>query len=121
MRIIPYRSWAIVFTAIVFACVPARAQPTASCDRVVQEKPQVPSIHAALAGRTTERADGRQVHYKALFDDRGRMMAIICHNTDLGDSWERIGVDESYLREYSEKKAYPMGINILFFALTQAR
>ena len=87
----------------------------------LKEKPQVPSIHVALAGQTTERADAQKVHYKALFDDRGRMMAILCHNTDLADGWERVGVDETYFREYSEKKAYPMGINIIFFALTQAR
>ncbi len=33
----------------------------------------------------------REVHYRAIFDDKGRMMAIICHNTDLGDGWEREG------------------------------
>ena len=25
-------------------------------------------------------------------------MAIICHNTDLGDGWEREGMDEWYFR-----------------------
>ncbi len=58
------------------------------------------------------------VHYRALFDDKGRMMAIICHNTDLGDGWEREGLDETYFREYSEKKAYPIAINIVFYSMT---
>ena len=31
---------------------------------------------------------------KGIFDDKGRMMVIICHNTDLGDGWEREGEDE---------------------------
>jgi hypothetical protein len=88
----------------------------------LKEKPQIPSINVALSGRpygiTWEREDAREVHFKALYDDKGRMMAIICHNTDLGDGWEREGEDEWYFREFSEKKAYPMGINIVFYAMT---
>lgn len=88
----------------------------------LKEKPQIPSINAAWGGRaqgiTWEREDAQEVHFKALFDDKGRMMAIICHNTDLGDGWEREGEDEWYFREFSEKKAYPMGINIVFYAMT---
>lgn len=86
------------------------------------ERPQIPSIGAAQAGRgqgiTWERPDAAEVHYKGLFDDRGRMMAIICHNTDLGDGWEREGEDPWYFKEFSEKRAYPLGINILFYAMT---
>jgi hypothetical protein len=86
-------------------------------------KPQIPSINAALRGRphgiTWERGEeGKEVHYKGLFDDDGRMMAIICHNTDLADGWEREGENEWYFREFAEPKAYPMGINIVFYAMT---
>jgi len=88
----------------------------------LKEKPQIPAINVALYGRdqgiTWERPDAREVHYKALFDDKGRMMAIICHNTDLGDGWEREGENEWYFHEFSEKKAYPLGINIVFYAMT---
>jgi Domain of unknown function (DUF4159) len=88
----------------------------------LKEKPQIPNISAALQGRqygiTWEREDAQQVHYKALYDDKGRMMAIICHNTDLGDGWEREGENEWYFHEFSEKKAYPLGINIVFYAMT---
>lgn len=88
----------------------------------LKEKPQVPSIDVARYGRsqgiTWERPDAREPHYKALYDDKGRMMAIICHNTDLGDGWEREGEDEWYFHEFSEKKAYPLGINIVFYAMT---
>jgi hypothetical protein len=88
----------------------------------LKEKPQIPSITHALQGRpygiTWERDDAREVHYKALYDDKGRMMAIICHNTDLGDGWEREGENEWYFHEFSEKKAYPLGINIVFYAMT---
>jgi hypothetical protein len=88
----------------------------------LKEKPQIPSINVALEGRpygiTWEREDAREVHYKAIYDDKGRMMVIICHNTDLGDGWEREGENEWYFREFSEKKAYPLGINIVFYAMT---
>lgn len=88
----------------------------------LKERPQIPSIGHALGGRgygiTWEREDAREVHYKAIYDDEGRMMAIICHNTDLGDGWEREGENEWYFHEFSEKKAYPLGINIVFYAMT---
>ena len=88
----------------------------------LKEKPQIPSIGWALRGQpygiTWEREDAQQVHYKALYDDKGRMMAVICHNTDLGDGWEREGENEWYFHEFSEKKAYPLGINIVFYAMT---
>ena len=88
----------------------------------LKERPQIPSWIHALEGRsygiTWEREDARQVHYKAIYDKKGRMMAFICHNTDLGDGWEREGENEWYFREFSEKKAYPLGINIVFYAMT---
>jgi len=95
------------------------------CVYRLKEKPQVPSIEAALYGRgsgiTWEEGHGgntRDVHYRALFDDQERMMAIICHNTDLGDGWEREGEDPWYFKEFAEKKSYPMGINIITYAMT---
>ena len=62
--------------------------------------------------------NGSQVHYKGIFDDKDRLMVIICHNTDLGDGWEREGENQYYFKNFSEPKAYPMGINIIFYAMT---
>jgi hypothetical protein len=96
--------------------------PIFHCVYDLKEKPQVPSIGVAQWGQsdgvTWEREDAKTPHYRALFDDQGRMMVIICHNTDLGDGWEREGEDKWYFREFSEKKAYPLGINIVFYAMT---
>jgi hypothetical protein len=99
--------------------------PIFHCVYDLKERPQIPSIGAAMEGRpygiTWEPYHGgdcQTVHYKGIFDDQGRMMAIICHNTDLGDGWEEEGVDPWYFSEFAEKKSYPMGINIVFYAMT---
>ena len=99
--------------------------PIFHCVFDLKEKPQVPSIGHALRGQdegvTWEWDKGpsaRVPHFRALFDDKGRMMVIMCHNTDLGDGWEREGESEWYFREFAEKKAYPMAINIIFYAMT---
>jgi hypothetical protein len=96
--------------------------PIFHCVYDLKEKPQIPAIGVAIdgryTGRTWEREDAKTPHYKGIFDDKGRMMAIICHNTDLGDGWEREGEDPWYFTEFSEKKAYPLGINIIFYAMT---
>lgn len=101
------------------------SHPIFNCVYRLKEKPQVPNIRAAQAGReqgiTWEYRPGdntREVHFKAIFDDKHRMMAIICHNTDLGDGWEREGEEQWYFHEFSEKKAYPMGINIVTYAMS---
>lgn len=96
------------------------------CVYRLKDKPQVPSIGAwggPGSNITWESGwghdgDTRTVHYKGIKDEKGRLMAIICHNTDLGDGWEREGEDEDYFHEMSEKKAYPMGINIVTYAMT---
>ena len=88
----------------------------------LKEKPQVPSINHAIGNRgsgiTWERHDAQHVHYRGIFDDDGRLMVLICQNTDLGDGWEREGESKWYFHEFAEKKAYPMGINIIFYVMT---
>lgn len=88
----------------------------------LKQMPQIPNINVAWRGRaegiTWERPDAKEVDYRAMFDDKGRMMVIFCHNTDNGDGWEREGEDEWYFHEFGEKKAYPLMINILFYAMT---
>jgi len=89
----------------------------------LKEKPQVPGVDAGIAaefnnGKVYYRPDEREVHYKAISDDKGRIMVFVCHNTDLGDGWEREGENEYFFKQFAEKWAYPLGINIIFYAMT---
>jgi hypothetical protein len=88
----------------------------------LNEKRQIPNVFHATryrgTGITWERPDAREPHYRAILDARGRLMVMICHNTDLGDGWEEEATDPWYFTEFSEKTAYPLGINILFYAMT---
>jgi hypothetical protein len=98
------------------------SHPIFHCVFDLKEKPQVPGIDFAVRHKDPliqyERPDAKGAHYRAYYDDKGRIMALICQNTDLGDGWEREGEDEWYFHEYSEKRGYPMGVNIVFYAMT---
>lgn len=72
-------------------------------------------------GVTWEVHDGEecdQVHFRALTDQRGQLMVLACHNTDNGDGWEREGEYEYFFHEFSEKRAYPLGVNIIYYVMT---
>lgn len=60
----------------------------------------------------------RKPHFWAYFDDNNRMVAICCQNNDVGDGWEREGKHKEYFKKYSEKQSYPLGINIVTYAMT---
>lgn len=65
------------------------------------------------------RGDGSEnVHLRAWLDDKGRIMIIAIHNSDVSDGWEREGEDNAYFHTFSEKIAYPLGINIVFYLMT---
>ncbi len=88
----------------------------------IKEKAQVPNIDLGAAseygGRTWERDDAQEVHHRAIFDDKGRPMVIALHNTDNGDGWEREGESAYYFKQFSERTAYPLAINIIFYVMT---
>jgi hypothetical protein len=53
----------------------------------LQERIQVPGLQYVFSRRTYEQ-DGFEPHWRAVYDDQGRIMVAICHNMDLGDSVE---------------------------------
>jgi len=69
--------------------------------------------------QTIFRGEGsKEMHVRAVLDDRSRIMVLAIHNSDVSDGWEREGENEVYFREFSEKIAYPLGINIIFYLMT---
>jgi hypothetical protein len=79
------------------------------------ERIQVPGIQYWYTGRIAEK-DGFQPHWRAVYDDQGRMMVAICHNQDNGDAWE--WADHPQYPERYASQAYRMGINFIMYAFT---
>ncbi len=82
--------------------------------------PQVPSIRfwRSSGGATSERGDGSaQVHFRAIRDTHGRIVAVMTHNTDVSDSFEREGEDPRFFAQFSPD-GYALGINVLLYSLT---
>ena len=62
-------------------------------------------------------ADLSQVHFRGINDDRGRLVAVATHNTDIADGWEREGDDQEFFRRFSID-AYAFAINVLTYAMS---
>ena len=82
------------------------------------EKPQIPGAEGVFLENTREGRLAAEYNYFGLLDDTGRLMAILCHNSDFGDAWEW-EQDSAYPRELSLGRAVPMGVNIVVYALSQ--
>ncbi|MCB1120462.1 MAG: DUF4159 domain-containing protein, partial [Verrucomicrobiae bacterium] len=89
----------------------------------LKKLPQVVDIRTWREGDMFEHRHGysggdEAPHFWAYHDSNGRMIALLCHNNDLGDGWEREGENHEYFLRFSEKMSYPMGINVITYALT---
>jgi hypothetical protein len=81
---------------------------------------QVPPIHSfERTGSSSRNGEAtKELHVRAWLDDKDRVMVIATHNTDFGDGWEREGEDGTYFHLFSETRAYPFAINIVFYFMT---
>jgi hypothetical protein len=70
-------------------------------------------------GQTTaERGpDSPHANFRMIADDKNRIMVLMTHNTDIGDSWEREGEDHEFFLQFSPA-GYAVGINSVIYALT---
>jgi hypothetical protein len=58
------------------------------------------------------------VHFRAWLDDRKNISVLIINNSDVSDGWEREGENESYFHLFSEKIAYPLAVNMVYYFMT---
>jgi hypothetical protein len=82
--------------------------------------PQIASIGFWLGsgGGTSERyQDSAEAHARAIVDQQGRIMVLMTHNTDIGDSWEEEASNPQYFYEFSTK-GYAFGIDAIVYGLT---
>ena len=65
----------------------------------VKEMPQIPSIQywnmSGGTGTSERGGDTEEPHFRGIFDERGRLLVAMTHNTDIADGWEREGNRES--------------------------
>lgn len=84
----------------------------------LEEVPQMPSIQSwRRTGGNTDRGINDPVDARAIADDRGRLMVVMIHNSDIPDGWEREGEDPQYFYQFSPH-AYSVGINVFLYAIT---
>ncbi|HEX6135185.1 MAG TPA: DUF4159 domain-containing protein [Longimicrobiales bacterium] len=86
----------------------------------VDRVPQIPSIQfwRRSGGATSERgAESAEPHLRAIFDEHGRLLVLMSHNTDIADGWEREGEDDDFFFSFSGD-AYALGINVVLWAMT---
>jgi hypothetical protein len=81
----------------------------------VEEVVQVPNVYNAQRGQTSEKG-GIVPHYMGVEDKKGRLVAFISFNCDLGDAWEWIN-DPRYPAKYG-LPAYKLGINVVIYAMS---
>ncbi len=86
--------------------------------------PQIPSVGAFMRYHVSYdpgwpyEEKGHDPRYYGVYDDKNRMMMLICFNNHFGDGWEHEGDDQSYFDIFSEPMGYPMLINILVYAMS---
>jgi hypothetical protein len=81
----------------------------------LDERFQVPGIVMFNTGRTYE-DDGIEARWRAVYDDKGKILMAICHNMDLGDAWE--WADWPRYDEKYASLAYRVGVNYIIYAMT---
>lgn len=81
----------------------------------LDQRYQVPGAQYLRSRRLYEQ-DGVTPRWRAIYDDKGRIMVAICHNMDLGDSWEHADNPE-YDQKFSAL-GIRIGINYVMYAMT---
>jgi hypothetical protein len=81
----------------------------------LDQRYQVPGAQYLRSGRMYE-SDGFEPRWRGIYDDKGRLMVAICHNMDLGDSWE--WADDPHYPEKFSALGIRIAINYIMYAMT---
>jgi len=84
----------------------------------LDERYQVPGMQYVYSHKVYEKdiRTGSPAHWRGIYDDKGRLMVVICHNMDLGDSWENAD-DPQYPQQFSAL-GIRIGVNYLVYSMT---
>jgi len=81
----------------------------------IGERFQVPGEQYVVTGRTYEK-DGYVPKWRAIRDDKGRIMVAICYNMHLGDAWEWADMPE-YPERFASM-AFRVGLDYIMYGMT---
>jgi hypothetical protein len=120
-RVLPERAWTdITIDHPIFHCVFDIKGPMQRLQVPTMQfwnrdfDPNVPGSKIQV-----DRGEGWEtMSVRALLDDKGRIMVIAFHNSDISDGWEREGEHADYFATFSEKICYPLGVNLIFYLMT---
>jgi len=82
----------------------------------IGERPQVPGAAHLGEGCKNCRDNGRGAHWRGIYDEKGRLMIAISHNSDMGDAWEF--ADSPYYPEKQSALAIRITVNSVVYAMT---
>jgi hypothetical protein len=83
----------------------------------LDDRYQVPGALFLETHLTYEKGEtGKTPHWRGIYDDQGRVMVAICHNMDLGDSWEH--ADNPQYPEHFSALGLRIGLNYLVYAMS---
>jgi len=78
---------------------------------------QVPGeAHLRAGYKSNNGPSSRGAHWRAIYDDKGRIIVAISYNSDIGDAWEWAD-DPGYPARYSDL-AIRLGVNNIVYAMT---
>jgi hypothetical protein len=76
---------------------------------------QIPGAQYLYSHRQYE-VDGYNAEWRGIYDDKGRLVVAICHNVDMGDSWEWAD-DPSYDEKFSAL-SFRIAVNYIAYSMT---
>jgi hypothetical protein len=79
----------------------------------------VDSVLVPIGGSVSDATDGDSPHsdFRGIADEKGGLMVVMTHNTDISDTWEREGENREYFDRFSPD-GYAIGVNIVLYGMT---